>query len=93
MVPNRQSCTCLSRICFRNKLLLLQYITVSLNSLSVTIYNVPLCPKVVHSRFQDLVPVHLKDEGDPELDRPSEEDIEEVELLNHMQFLQGTKLH
>ncbi|KAJ7384688.1 SNW domain-containing protein 1 [Desmophyllum pertusum] len=34
--------------------------------------------KVVHSRFQDLVPVHLKDEGDPELDKPSEEDIEET---------------
>ena len=33
----------------------------------------------MHSRFQDLVPVHLKDEGDPELDRPSEEDIEEVQ--------------
>ena len=32
----------------------------------------------MHSRFQDLVPVHLKDEGDPELDKPSEEDIEEV---------------
>ena len=36
--------------------------------------------QVVHSRFQDLVPVHLKDEGDPELERPSEEDIEEVHL-------------
>lgn len=35
----------------------------------------------MHSRFQDLVPVHLKDEGDPELERPSEEDIEEVHLL------------
>ena len=34
----------------------------------------------MHSRFQDLVPVHLKDEGDPELERPSEEDIEEVYL-------------
>ena len=34
----------------------------------------------MHSRFQDLVPVHLKDEGDPDLDRPSEEDIEEVKL-------------
>lgn len=34
--------------------------------------------KVVHSRFQDLVPVHLKDEGDPDLERPSEEDIEET---------------
>ncbi|XP_074631241.1 SNW domain-containing protein 1-like [Acropora palmata] len=34
--------------------------------------------KVVHSRFQDLVPVHLKEEGDPELERPSEEDIEET---------------
>ena len=32
----------------------------------------------MHSRFQDLVPVHLKEEGDPELERPSEEDIEEV---------------
>lgn len=37
-----------------------------------------LCSQVVHSRFQDLVPVHLKDEGDPDLERPSEEDIEEV---------------
>lgn len=34
--------------------------------------------KVVHSRFQDLVPVHLKDEGDPDLEKPSEEDIEET---------------
>jgi len=34
----------------------------------------------VHSRFQDLVPVHLKDEGDPDLERPSEEDIEEVKI-------------
>lgn len=34
----------------------------------------------MHSRFQDLVPVHLKDEGDPELERPSEEDIEEVQF-------------
>lgn len=37
-----------------------------------------LFSQVVHSRFQDLVPVHLKDEGDPDLERPSEEDIEEV---------------
>lgn len=29
--------------------------------------------KVMYSRFQDLVLVHLKDEGDPELDRPSED--------------------
>lgn len=36
----------------------------------------------MHSRFQDLVPVHLKDEGDPELEQPSEEDIEEVHLQN-----------
>lgn len=35
----------------------------------------------MHSRFQDLVPVHLKDEGDPDLERPSEEDIEEVQLI------------
>ena len=43
-------------------------------------------PQVVHSRFQDLVPVHLKDEGDPDLERPSEEDIEEVQL-NFASFL------
>lgn len=36
---------------------------------------------MVHSRFQDLVPVHLKDEGDPDLERPSEEDVEEVQLI------------
>ena len=44
----------------------------------ISFIGVLLCYQVVHSRFQDLVPVHLKDEGDPELDRPAEEDIEEV---------------
>ena len=35
---------------------------------------------MVHSKFQDLVPVHLKDEGDPDLLKPDEEEIEEVHI-------------
>ena len=34
--------------------------------------------QVVHSRFQDLVPVHLKDEHNAELMRPDDEEISEV---------------
>lgn len=40
--------------------------------------NLFLCFQVVYLRFQDLVFVYLKDEGDLDLDRLFEEDIEEV---------------
>lgn len=34
--------------------------------------------RVVHSKFQQLVPKEILDEGDPELQKPDEEAIREV---------------
>ncbi|CAH1263739.1 SNW1 [Branchiostoma lanceolatum] len=34
--------------------------------------------KVVHSRLTDMIPKHITDEEDPELQRPTEEDVEET---------------
>ena len=42
--------------------------------------------QVVHSRFQDLVPVHLKDEHNAELMRPDDEEISEVICVLLLQF-------
>lgn len=34
--------------------------------------------KVIHSRFQDLIPAQVSKEDDPELMRPDDEEIAEV---------------
>jgi hypothetical protein len=34
--------------------------------------------KVVHSRFQDLIPAQISKEDDPELQRPDDDEIAEV---------------
>ena len=36
--------------------------------------------KVVHSKPQDLIPTQITNEGDPDLQKPDDEEIEEVSL-------------
>ena len=50
---------------------------------------IPLFLKVVHSRFQDLIPAQVSKEDDPELQRPDDEAIAEVS--NAIYLLENVK--
>ena len=43
--------------------------------------------RVVHSKFQQLVPKEILDESDPDLQRPDEDAIKEVKLCRRIEFV------